>query len=264
MSFSEQFLEDISKNINPVLEKKMKQKYYSNPVYKLLLSIDIDSFLSRQPNTYSLTPLEEKNLFQKRLILANYYDSLRYYTQLPYVEDFQKFFNGSKSYADRVYNQQFKGTLKIVRRLFALTLNEDENPKEKRVLKFDQPLYKNQKSSKSSGLDQSSLISKRLPRETANFKNLPEGGFEIAQKESEQEKNPLLHEELEYKKSKKSPFLKLTNPIPFYTGWDEQLRKLVITNRLLPRNLAGYSMKIPYSQVDEYSIFLSSKTRFGY
>jgi hypothetical protein len=259
VSFSEQFLEDISKNINPVLEKKMKQKYYSNPVYKILLSIDIDSFLSRQPSTYSLTPLDEKNLFQKRLILANYYDSLRYYTQLPYVEDFQKFFNGSKSYADRVYNQQFKGTLKIVRRLFALTLNEDENPKEKRVLKFDQPLYKNQKSFKSSGLDQSSLISKRLPREKVNFKTLPEGSFEIAQKESEQEKNPLLHEELEYKKSKKSPFLKLTNPIPFYTGWDEQLRKLVITNRLLPRNLAGYSMKIPYSQVDEYSIFLSSK-----
>ena len=35
----------------------------------------------------------------------------------------------------------------------------------------------------------------------------------------------------------------MTNPIPFYVGWDEQLRKLVITNRLSPRYSAGYSMK---------------------
>ncbi len=40
-----------------------------------------------------------------------------------------------------------------------------------------------------------------------------------------------------------APFIQLSNPIPFYVGWDEQLRKLVITNRLSPRYYAGYSMK---------------------
>jgi threonine/homoserine/homoserine lactone efflux protein len=32
-----------------------------------------------------------------------------------------------------------------------------------------------------------------------------------------------------------------TNPIPFYAGWDESLRKFVVTNRLLSRKEAGYS-----------------------
>ena len=251
-SFSDKFVDDRPPTnviIDPVLEKKIKQKYYSNPVYKLLLSIDIDYFLARQPRDYYLTSLDEKNLYEKRLILANYYDSLRYYTQLPYLEEFKEFFNGSKSYADRVYNQQFKGTLKIVRRLFALTLNEDENPKEKRVLKFDQPLYKKQKNG-----SHKTKIGEETFEDQDSTKILPSNKF------IQEEQNPLLHEELEYVKTKKSPFITLTNPIPFYSGWDEQLRKFVITNRLLPRNVAGYSMKIPYSQGDDYSILLSSKS----
>ena len=142
-------------------------------------------------------------MFEKRLILSNYYDSLRYYEKLPYAEDFRNVFNGSKSYADRVYNQQFKGTLKVVRRLFLLTLNEDPNLVDKIILKFDQPLYKKSKQ----------IINSRV------------------------------HEELILNKQKKKPFIKLTNPTPFYTGWDENLRKLVITNRLLPRSISGYSMQ---------------------
>ena len=213
-SFSDKFFDDFSKTINPVLEKKMKQRYYSNPVYKLLLKVDIDSFIARQPTTHSLTQEEEKQLFEKRLVLANYYDSLRYYNQLPYAEDFQNFFNGSKSYADRIYNHQFKGTLKIIRRLFSITLNAEQNPQEKRILKFDQPLYKN-----------NMLGQNSLQRDVLS--------------------SALYHEELRLKKTKKSPFIQLVNPIPFYTGWDEKLRKLVITNRLLPRNLAGFSIKNP-------------------
>ena len=200
-SFSNQFLDDFSsKNF---LEKTIKQKYYLNPVYKTLLNADIDLFLRGQPSSYLLSPQEEKELFEKRLILSNYYDSLRYYEKLPYAEDFRNIFNGSKSYADRVYNQQFKGTLKVVRRLFLLTLNEDPNLIDKIVLKFDQPLYKKSKQ----------IINSRV------------------------------HEELILNKQKKKPFIKLTNPTPFYTGWDENLRKLVITNRLLPRSISGYSMQ---------------------
>jgi hypothetical protein len=32
------------------------------------------------------------------------------------------------------------------------------------------------------------------------------------------------------------------NPIPFYAGWDESLRKFVVTNRLLSRRDSGYQM----------------------
>lgn len=207
-SFSQQFFQETSNTIDPELEKTIKQRYYSNPIYKLLLNADIDLFLRRQPSSYSLSPKEEENLFQKRLILSNYYDSLRYYKKLPYTKDFQTFFNGSKSYADRVYNQQFKGTLKVVRRLFSITFNEEDNFSKKIILKFDQPLYKNLKPT-------NSVIG---------------------------------HEELRLNSNKNKPFIELTNPIPFYTGWDEQLRKFVITNRLLPRSTAGYNIKFENDQ----------------
>jgi hypothetical protein len=195
-------------------EKKVKQKYYSNPVYKLFLKLDIDAFMRRQPISHFLQPNEEKQLFEKRVFLGNYYDSLRYYSKLPYIQDFADLFGSSKSYADRVYNQQFKGTLKVVRRLFSITLDENDNPDQKRVLKFDQPLF-------------------------INSLNIT---------------NPLLHEELQIENPKNSgfsqqssstnPFIQITDPSPFYAGWDNQLRKLVITNRLLPRSEAGLSMKV--------------------
>ena len=202
-SFSKQFGQDAIDSIDLELEKTLKQKYYSNPVYKLLLNADIDLFLSRQPSTHLLTPQEEENLFEKRLLLSNYYDSLRYYQKLPYTEEFRTLFQGSKSYADRVYNQQFKGTLRVVRRLFSITFNEEETLSQKIILKFDQPLYKDLK----------------------------------------RPNNLIGHEELVLNNKKDKPFIELTNPIPFYTGWDEQLRKFVITNRILPRSTAGYKMQ---------------------
>lgn len=187
------------------LEQKIKQNFYSNPIYKSLLSFDIDSFISKRPTFQRLTVSEEKNLFEKRILLSTYYDSLRYYNQLPYIEEFKEFCDGSKSYADRVYNQQFKGTLKIVRRLFSITVDPEENTNENPVLKFDQPLYLNSNES--------------------NYKPF--------------------HEELSHKKVQKTNFLEISNSTPFYAGWDQGLRKLVITNRLLPRSFAGYALYSP-------------------
>jgi hypothetical protein len=40
-------------------------------------------------------------------------------------------------------------------------------------------------------------------------------------------------------------FLEIANPRPFYAGWDEQLRKLIVTNRLRPRVLTGYTLTNP-------------------
>ena len=194
---------------NPRYDRKLeyivKKKYYSNSIYKSLLSLDIDSFLSKRPAFQKLTISEEKNLFEKRLLLSAYYDSLRYYNQLPYIQEFKEFSNGSKSYADRVYNQQFKGTMKIVRRLFSITVDPKKNTNENPVLKFDQPLYLNSNES--------------------NYKPF--------------------HEELSHKKVQKTHFLEISNSTPFYAGWDQGLRKLVITNRLLGRSFAGYALYSP-------------------
>nr|YP_009105537.1 hypothetical chloroplast RF1 [Lobosphaera incisa]AIT94277.1 hypothetical chloroplast RF1 [Lobosphaera incisa] len=242
------------------LEYQFKQKYYSNGVYKLLLNAEIDSFLNRQPNSHFLSSSQENSLYEKRRLLANYYDSLRYYNQLPYAEEFKNLFNGSKSYADRIYNQQFKGTLKIVRRLFSISLqqnsisdldsdnsfqvNGDSEEKQfltlndqnkERVLKFDQPLYKN------SIYKDNPLLHEELN----SFKIKQKGAEQLSQdknvstlKSSKQQKSIFNNKNIEH-----SPFLELTNPVPFYAGWDEQQRKLVVTNRLLPRYFASYLIK---------------------
>nr|AYQ94397.1 hypothetical chloroplast RF1 [Chloromonas rosae] len=47
---------------------------------------------------------------------------------------------------------------------------------------------------------------------------------------------------LALKETTNKQFILPTNPLPFYAGWDESLRKLVVTNRLLSRREAGYSI----------------------
>ena len=142
-------------------EEKAKNSFYTNPLYRFLLEKDIDAFLSRQPKDHFLTVFEEKQLGRNRSVLNDYYNTLRSYRLLPSWDTFQDEFNGSLSYANKIYNQQFKGTLSLVRRLFSITINsleaesvtksdnflETKNSFDKiigndRILKLDQPLYK--------------------------------------------------------------------------------------------------------------------------
>ena len=102
-------------------EQRLKKRFAENPLYSLLLRVDIDSFLNRQPKSHSLSATEEETLFHKRNILGQYYDTLREYNLLQNWDHFQTLYHGSKSFSNRVYNQQFKGTLRVVRRLFSMT-----------------------------------------------------------------------------------------------------------------------------------------------
>lgn len=197
------------------IEKNLKKKYAENPLYSLLLRVDIDSFLARQPASHLLSPLEERTLFQKRQILGHYYDTLRQYNQLQNWDEFQTIYNGSKSFANRVYNQQFKGTLKVVRRLFSITLDREQGEGEKRVLKFDQPLFQQERGG--------SLATSSQRAGQGQALNLHEELFPFARRNRE-----------------RSPFLEGVNPKPLYAGWDEELRKLVLTNRAMPRSEAIY------------------------
>ena len=150
-------------------EERAKNSFYTNPLYRFLLEKDVDAFLSRQPKDHFLSVFEEKQLSQNRSVLNDYYNTLRSYRLLPSWDGFQDEFNGSLSYANKIYNQQFKGTLSLVRRLFSITVNplemesgtkygnflgenvlsmqsmEDSFDKKitnDRILKLDQPLYK--------------------------------------------------------------------------------------------------------------------------
>ena len=208
--FSPFFRQDIPEPTN--LEKFLKNKFYENPLYHLLLRVDVDTFLARQPSSHGLSGTDEVDLARRRQLLADYYDSLQDYLELQESERSSEIDMGVASYANQVYNHQFKGTLKVVRRLFSITLDPEKNTNEERVLKFDQPLFHS----------------------------------------VEAEQHPLVHEEenqFARSETNQSPLIEMTNPRPFYAGWDEQLRRLVITTRYLPRNFATHGMRIPDTEV---------------
>ena len=186
------------------LGRRIKSKYYLNTVYRFILNFELSNFLKRQPRSYSLTKEEEDTLFQKRSILASYYDSLRVYSRLPYSEVFEELFLGPKSYANRIYNNQFKGTLKIIRRLFSISFEGAYSRNKESILKFDQPLYKERLD------DQDTLIHEEL----------------------------LSHSYLNSERIR-TPFLKEVDSIPFYAGWDKTLRKFLVTNYWLNYSNAG-------------------------
>ena len=119
------------------LEEEIKQKYYMNFVYKMLLNFEIDAFLSRQLNHSILSEFEELDLFQKRNTLSNYYESNYYYSKINHFDKFRELFFNSKSFINNIYNQQFKGTFRIVEKLFYITLNKNNRS----ILKYDNSLF---------------------------------------------------------------------------------------------------------------------------
>lgn len=211
-------------------QRKAQEMFFKSPYYKLLMRTDIDAFLARQPKTHMLTADEEAELYYKRTMLSDYYNSLRKYRRMNNSTEFRLAYGGVKSFAHKVFNHQFKGTYRIARRLFAIDLSPDAHPNfpesRERVFKYDMPLF-----------------------------------------DDTQNHNPMIHEELQKSrelkqvariKSKRAkralrtkPFFKPTNTNPFYCGWDETKRQFVLTNRLLPRSLAGAQMTIP-SEFKEY------------
>ncbi len=196
----------------PKRSKIVKQKFYSNPIYKFLLNTDIDLFLNRELNLSN--PVDEKKIHEKRLLMNRYTDSLRFYTLLPYANEFQYFFNGTKSFADRIYNQQFKGTLKIVRRLFSISFYSINDNKNNVILKYDQPLF----------------------TENQDGKNL-------------------YHEELVISKNADNVFIELINQNPFYLGWDDNLKKMILTNRTLPKNKSIFENRSNINNTIEFSVW---------
>ena len=99
-------------------EKRIKEKCYTNPIYTFLLNTEIDAFLGRQPKSHWLSAQEEILLLKRRQLLANYYDTLALTSQVATSEGLEQLV--PKSYGNAIYNHQFKGTLKVARRLFSV------------------------------------------------------------------------------------------------------------------------------------------------
>ena len=115
---------------------KIKTRYYNNPIYKIILNGDIGLFLLNQKSADFSSNVDYFDIRKKEHALKNYINSLRSYQNLPYSSEFYSFFSGAKSFSNHVYTHQSKGTLRTIRRLFKVELNEPN-----KVLSYDQPLY---------------------------------------------------------------------------------------------------------------------------
>ena len=183
------------------IHREFREKYYNNPIYKALINLDMYPFLLGQPKNYNLSVTDESNLFKHRLVLQNYLNT---------IQDYKKLVKTNKeSYGEKVYNQQFKGSLSLIRHFNAVNLNFDFNQNNslvstnsksiKKVLKYDQPQYN-------------------------SFLN---------------ENKIFLHEELNKSNLDSSKYMMLNNTAPFYIGWDTSLRKFLIKASYVPENLTS-------------------------
>jgi hypothetical protein len=172
--------------------RKFRDLFQSNPVYKGILALEHLPVWLGEPATSRLSAQDENLLYKRRVILESYLNSIHKYRKA--IE------NSDVAFPEKVYNQQFKGSLDYVRRFNAVRLTEQgptPNPtlrlaenERRKILKYDQPLYKTYSD----------------------------------------EQFALLHEELKLKNKYKKPkrFLRLTDSRPLYIGWDNNLRKFLV------------------------------------
>ena len=153
------------------------QHWYYTPFNRLLLKFDVDSFIKRQPYSHFLTKKEENLLHLRRYLLSEHYDTLRWYTYMQHYRSMKNKIGSTKSFASRTYNQQFQGTFKKIRHLFAVTPNQVNkqninNNDSKTILKFDQLLYNDPTKTK---------VSDRLSLDRDLIKNVvnPDGTYNL-------------------------------------------------------------------------------------
>ena len=257
--FAEKYSKGVKrKNSAPLLKKSkalstkniIKRKFFLNPVYRSLLQTDIDTFMARQPLTHNIAENQDYDLYQKRVLLEKYYNWLRYYS--PLQENLQDVYNISetKSFVDSVFHHQFKGTLKIAKRLFPVTFDPQQNKKKNRVLSYDQILYKDLQISENPLLHEELEGKHFLKRnQRANKKRAPHdligtqfSAPSLQNKDDSfgsQKHTQTKFEELDPKFQLQepnydfhnSPFIEESDSSPFYAGWDETLRRFVVTNK---------------------------------
>jgi len=147
--------------------KDVLQHWYYSPFNRLLLKFDIDLFIKRQPNSHFLTKNEEKLLHLRRFLLSEHYNTLRWYSYMQHYRSMKTKIGGTKSFASKVYNQQFSGTFKKIRHLFAITPSQSNQS----VLKFDQPLYNESFNNSKNNLQKNLIIHEELLNDNTKFED---------------------------------------------------------------------------------------------
>lgn len=204
--------------------RHFNRSFRNNVYYKPLMRTDIDAFLKRQPKHHALLPVEEAELYFKRTMLSDYYNSMRRYKNMNNKHRFLLAYGGTKSLAHKVYNHQFKGSYRVARRLLSVDLRPANQPdsvkNRQRVLKYDQPLYDETKS-------HNPMLHEELQKRREYVK------------QSLQRKATRSQKARSILRAKGLPFFRAANTRPFYCGWDAKKRQFVLTNRYAPRKTAG-------------------------
>ena len=193
-----------------------RERCLDNPVYKLLFQLDVLPFLGGEPNSHHVSLADDVRLNQQRVTLNAYLTTLENYKRKATLD--------TQPWPRHVYNQQFKGSLNLVRMYDAVrivyppdamdvdnpvyTLDEDldlelYNP-ETKVLSYDQTLY-NRWQDDALGVLHEELKPAHAKRVQASSRR---------QKE--------LSHLVDYTSG------------PMYFGWDASLRKLLINTSRLP------------------------------
>ena len=150
--------------------KDVLQHWYYSPFNRLLLKFDIDLFINRQPNSHFLTQNEENLLHLRRFLLSEHYNTLRWYSYMQHYRSMKTKIGGTKSFASGIYNQQFVGTFKKIRHLFAITPNQGFTSSSnlparqggQPILKFDQNLYNDYLNSSTNNFQKNLIIHEEL------------------------------------------------------------------------------------------------------
>jgi hypothetical protein len=138
--------------------KDVLQHWYYSPYNRFLLQWDMDSFIRRQPRSYFMNKEDEKQLHLRRVLLNDYFQTFRWYARMDQYHIMKQRIGGTKSFRSRVYNQQFQGTFKKVRHLFAVTPTLETQP----ILKFDQPLFNEYPNTTQNPVTEQSFIHEEL------------------------------------------------------------------------------------------------------
>lgn len=260
------------------VQQLFKQKYYDNQVYRTLLSAEIDAFIKRRPNEYQLTATDRLELARRQRSLAHYHDTIRDYQKVPYKNSFNQLFQGSKTFVDRAYKHQFKGTNSTVRRLFAVSSTAP-------LPDLQNKFYTNQSENQATADLTREFDFKGISKEkvgTLEFKPiLPNLQYDQLLYSPQIDGKPLtgsspfIHEEIRDSHShslrdldadadkprKQKPFMEINDASPFYFGWDNETRKMVLTKRFMPTSATKVSP--PQGPVPEGNTFAKDPIVFS-
>lgn len=202
-------------------QRVFRERVWKNPVYTTLLRVEAVPFLGGQPRGHHISLADDVTLAKQRTILDHYLTSLQNYKRTILRDTY--------SFPKRVYNQQFKGNLAIIRMYDAVRvfqpdpyrvdfdaldetlipegLELDEDEPESKVLSYNQTLYNRWANSARAVLHE-----ELAPRVAARERKLSprRNDRRVASNFGEYEAGPL------------------------YFGWDSGRRKLLINTSRLP------------------------------